>query len=966
MKYLLVCNFRPHLSGIIFPEYYLADLDETEQPKYLQKRVNTVTIDSYGLENDTYSKILQIAATLQPDYLEKKFSENQKKVLALKDLLAHKIIRKPLFAYLDRVMNQLLLLMQQQQLPVVFNLAKNQSVSQHQCHFETDSLTPQLCFRKGSENMVYQLYLWQGEQLIVPSKVGMMKLTNESAWVIWGNRLAQVAHINGNMLQPFLKDDVVIVKKNVIKDYFEKFILKVATKVNLDTEGFEVLTDRQLQCATLDITEHFMEQSFGLSLQFQYQNVRFYWYDKQLKHTKLVVDNEEVIVQLTERDLTAEQALIDTLERLGLSRETTNLFQLKEVKSELFALVHWLATHKNQLEKAGFTIKLPKIQDKVIALDTFHPQFNTQVGNDWFDIDVKVFVGAEVITFASLFPYIKRQDQFFPLANGTFFIIPTSWMHRYHALALHGKKNGNAVRLNKALFTLLDDLKEFKISTNDEVLTSEMIDYQPSVHLKATLRPYQLEGVKWLIRHYQEGFGACLADDMGLGKTLQTIAALLYVKEHSTLPTVSEAATQLNIFEQIDQQGYYLQALIILPASLVFNWEKELKAFAPHLMRLKYMGSKRKVHEKLLHRFDVVLTTYQTALKDKEILKKYQFQCIVLDESQHIKNKSSQVFKAINELKAAYKISLSGTPIENSLADLWAQMQFINPSILGSFNFFQKHFITPIEKQRDEVRTEELRKIVQPFLLRRTKQAVAKDLPALSTQVVYTDMSEEQEKIYEREKSAVRNHLLENYQSGDFAYRSLVLQSLTKLRLIANHPILSIPSFEGGSGKFSYILHQLDIIRKSGHKVLVFSTFTKHLALFERELMQQGTSYCKLTGQDSALQRDKAVEAFQNDSSVSTFLISLKAGGTGLNLTAADYVFILDPWWNPNAEDQAIARAHRIGQTRPVFATKFIAKDTIEEKILTLQDHKRQLADDILATSGRRDFRRDELIYLLE
>ncbi|NJL73990.1 MAG: hypothetical protein HC892_02010 [Saprospiraceae bacterium] len=233
-------------------------------------------------------------------------------------------------------MNQLLILMQQQQVPVVFNLAKNQPISQHQCHFEADKLTPQLCFRKGSENMIYQLHLWLGNQLIIPSKVGMIKLTNESAWVILGNRLAQVAHINGNMLQPFLKEDVVIVKKKVIKDYFEKFILKVATKVTLDTEGFEVLTDRQLQYATLEITEHFMEQSFGLSLQFQYQNTRFYWYDKQRKHTQLLVDKDDIIVQLTERDLTAEQALIDTLSLLGLSKETTSLFQLKDAKANYF------------------------------------------------------------------------------------------------------------------------------------------------------------------------------------------------------------------------------------------------------------------------------------------------------------------------------------------------------------------------------------------------------------------------------------------------------------------------------------------------------------------------------------------------------------------------------------------------------------------------------------------------------
>ena len=971
MQYQLVCNLRKYSATVMLPEFYLANVNAAQQLDYLNKRVTAITIANYPSVQKDYQNILDTAEALQLDYLEEKFSKNPKKKNSLEDLMKIEAIKNLLLTHFDKNIHQLLLQMQKQQIPLVLNVSKDHSITDCLCHFESEVLLPNLFFKKEQEGMTYQLRLWCRDKLLTLSQEAMLPLTNEPAWVLWKNKIMQVAHINGKMLKPFLDKDLVFVRKSMVKEYFEKFILKIATKVHLETEGFEVVTHRALDTPILDMEENFMDKSLGISLRFKYQNAHFAWYQKQQKHTRLAFQDEEVTVHLTIRDLGAEGRLLQIVKELGLEVGSGNLFQLPPSENQNpYSLIEWLITHKKQLESAGFSVKLPNIQNKIIALDPFFTNLSAQANNDWFDIHGEVTVGETIIPFAKLFPYIKQQNPFYPLENGTFFIIPATWMNRFLGLASHGKKSGQQVQLHKSLFTVLNELDDIKIVTPMGESTAETIEYQPSSRLKAQLRPYQLEGVKWLIQHYLQGFGACLADDMGLGKTLQTIATLLYIKENSilpTLPTQEKQATQLNIFDQSYENDHYqgLKALIILPASLVFNWEKELKTFAPHLIILKYIGSKRKLHQKLLTRFDVVLTTYQTALKDKEILTKYHFQCIVLDESQHIKNKSSQVFKAIDELQATFKISLSGTPIENSLSDLWAQMQFINPNLLSSFSFFQSHFITPIQKQGDELKKAELRNIVQPFLLRRTKAEVAKDLPPLSMQIFFSEMSDRQSDLYEREKSAIRNHLLDNFQASNFTYQSLVLQSLTKLRLLANHPILSIPNFEGNSGKYDDVLHQLDIIRKSGHKVLIFSNFTKYLALFEQHFIEQHFSYCKLTGKDSLDQRKRTIDQFQNDDAISAFLISMKAGGTGLNLTAADYVYILDPWWNPNVEEQAIARAHRIGQTMPVFATKFIAKDSIEEKILTLQEFKRQLAADIMATSGELNFRRDDIEYLL-
>jgi non-specific serine/threonine protein kinase len=346
----------------------------------------------------------------------------------------------------------------------------------------------------------------------------------------------------------------------------------------------------------------------------------------------------------------------------------------------------------------------------------------------------------------------------------------------------------------------------------------------------------------------------------------------------------------------------------------------------------------------------VVLTTYHTARQDLNFLEKMDWQFVVLDESQQIKNRDSEVSKVIRGLRGRHKISLSGTPIENSLADLWAQMEFINPSTLGTYAAFREQFQTPIERQGDERAKARLFSRVQPFFLRRTKEEVAPDLPPLSAQVFYCEMADAQRKRYEELKSAVRNEILALFD--DPATRFQALQALTRLRQLACHPLLADAAYAGESGKTDDVLAQWDVVRRAGHKVLFFSAFEQHLQIFRRRLEAEKTPFAWLTGDTPAPERARQVTQFQSDPTVQAFLMTLGAGGVGLNLTAADYVFLLDPWWNPAKEDQAVARAHRIGQARPVTALRFIARDTVEEKILLLQERKRQLGQALFAAGS--------------
>jgi SNF2 family DNA or RNA helicase len=444
--------------------------------------------------------------------------------------------------------------------------------------------------------------------------------------------------------------------------------------------------------------------------------------------------------------------------------------------------------------------------------------------------------------------------------------------------------------------------------------------------LNASLRTYQKEGYTWLCLLQQNGFGGCLADDMGLGKTLQAIAVLMRSKA------------------LYKGKGKHT-SLVVVPASLLHNWLSECIRFAPSLKVHLHVGIQRNRDLTNFGYYDIIISTYHTVRQDIEKLASFNFHYVILDESQMIKNASSQLYQSMIELQSDHKLVLTGTPIENSLSDLWSQINFVNPGLLGSLSFFKRSFVQPIEKKKDETREEKLKELINPFILRRTKQEVARELPPVFEQVRYCSMTDTQRRAYEEEKSMARNSILENFEELGLERSSImVLQALTRLRQIANHPAMVEEFSDLDSGKFIEVCRDVESVVSEGHKVLMFSSFVKHLNMFRMHFEELGIRFAYLTGSQNQKQRKDAVSVFQNGSNCPLFLISLKAGGVGLNLTAADYVFILDPWWNPASEMQALNRAHRIGQDKNVFVYRFISSNTIEEKIQQLQDRKRELA----------------------
>jgi SNF2 family DNA or RNA helicase len=382
---------------------------------------------------------------------------------------------------------------------------------------------------------------------------------------------------------------------------------------------------------------------------------------------------------------------------------------------------------------------------------------------------------------------------------------------------------------------------------------------------------------------------------------------------------------------------------------LIYNWEMEAGKFTPDLKILNYTGTLRNKDVKRFEKYDIVLTSYGITRLDAELFKQFYFNYVILDESQVIKNPTSNIAKAVRELKSRHKLVLTGTPIENTTLDLWSQMSFINPGILGSQSYFRNEYQNPIEKKNDESKSKKLHAVIKPFILRRHKSQVATELPEKVENIQYCSMSTEQEKRYEEVKSLYRERIFKLIETeGLGSSRFIILEGLTKLRQLANHPKMIEPSYSGDSGKLEDITHMLENAIAEGHKVLVFSQFVKHLEIVKHFLKTSKIDFAYLDG--SSMDRKEQVERFNREKTLKVFLISIKAGGLGLNLTQADYVFILDPWWNPAVEAQAIDRAHRIGQKNKVFTYKFITRNTVEEKILTLQQRKLKLTTDLITT----------------
>lgn len=576
-------------------------------------------------------------------------------------------------------------------------------------------------------------------------------------------------------------------------------------------------------------------------------------------------------------------------------------------------------------------------------------------GTDWFDISIELRYGKETADLKAIRDALAKKQNYVLLADGSKGILPAEWMARLGQYFQAGEIKKDRLRLSPYQFGIIDEL--YRSLENRPEWLAEMharrqrllnlqsqADVPVPEGLNATLRPYQQQGVNYLAFLHANRLGGCLADDMGLGKTLQTLAFLHWLKSQR-------------------QPENPNPSIIVAPASLVFNWQSEAARFCPGLRVLDYTGINRPKDTAAFAAYDIVLTTYGTLMQDIETLKDYPFHYAILDESQAIKNPLSQRYKAVRLIRAHNRLILSGTPVENNTFDLYAQFDFLNPGLLGSRAHFKKAFSDPVDKHQDPAAAELLAKIISPFLLRRTKEQVAAELPAKTESILYCEMGAEQRTIYEAVKQEYRERLTAQIQAEGIAKSQIhILEGLTRLRQICNSPALADEAYGSESVKLDTLAR---IIReKTGrHKILVFSHFVKMLALIAQRLDTEGIRYEYLDGQTR--NRAEKVTNFQTDETVRVFLISTKAGGTGLNLTEADYVFITDPWWNPAVENQAIDRSHRIGQNKPVNAYRLICRDSIEEKIYALQQQKQTLADSIIRIDeGGKSFDLEEVKQL--
>ncbi len=464
-----------------------------------------------------------------------------------------------------------------------------------------------------------------------------------------------------------------------------------------------------------------------------------------------------------------------------------------------------------------------------------------------------------------------------------------------------------------------------------------------SNNLQGTLRPYQLEGLKWLNFLDDFNFGGCLADDMGLGKSIQIISFVLLLKEKR-----KKCATNL----------------LVVPTTLVFNWQAEIKKFAPKLNIYTLHGAERIKNTKGLDKYDVILTTYSTLLLDINYLRKFPFEYIFLDESQQIKNPESQRYKAVKMLQARNRVAITGTPIENNTIDLYAQFSFACPGLFRTKQHFKELYSVPIDQFKDKRRARELQDKIKPFLLRRTKEQVAQELPPKTETILYCPMAKEQRDTYQAYEKEFRDFISAT-EVEELKKNSMhVLRGLTKLRQICNSTkLLKSDEVVGQqtSSKLEVLKVQIEM-NAPNHKMVIFSQFVSMLELIQTELDELNIGYVKLTGVTT--NREAVVSSFRNESEVRLALISLKAGGTGLNLIEADYVYLVDPWWNPAVENQAIDRLHRIGQEKHITAIRLICPDTLEEKMLELQNTKKALSSTLISDNGKL-LEKEELLTLL-
>jgi SNF2 family DNA or RNA helicase/uncharacterized Zn finger protein len=741
-----------------------------------------------------------------------------------------------------------------------------------------------------------------------------------------------IAHYKENQEANYFKKDFKKVYENVILPLSKKYEIetKILKKEKKNKTPIIEETNLSKQVYISDLEGEYI--LFKLCIQYPNKLI-------DVASNELLIQSiEENSIIYSDRNQSFEDNFIEEVRALHPAFATQeNIFYLTpEQLFENYWMLH--ATDKmkqmgievfgaNELKSFKFNINKPVIS------------VNLKSDTDWFDIEIDVSFGNQKASLKELQKSFIKKTNYVTLGDGTLGILPEEWMKKFSGYFKAGEIKKNGIQISNYQFGIIDELynemeskPNFLVDLFEKKKRLQNISQIEEVAIpkgvKAKLRDYQHHGLNWLAFLDKNQLAGCLADDMGLGKTLQTITFLQYLKS---------------------QKKKNPPSLIIAPTSLIFNWKNEIEKFCPTLKMLTFIGNNRTENKDNFDKYDIIISTYGSLLNDIEFLKDFQFHYVILDESQAIKNPNSKRYKSVRLLNSYNRVVLTGTPIENNTFDLYAQLNFLNPGLLGNMTHFKNTFSDAIDKEKNIDSSQLLSKIISPFVLRRTKEQVATELPEKTESIIFCEMEKEQRKVYEAFKNKYRDYLLNKIDENGVAKSQMyILEGLTKLRQICN--ATSMINDKEDYGNYSVKLETLieNIKEKTGnHKILVFSQFVKMLQIIKTRLDEEQIQYEYLDGQTSS--REEKVDNFQNNTNVRVFLISLKAGGTGLNLTEADYVFIIDPWWNPAVENQAIDRCYRIGQTKKVMAYRMICRDTIEEKIVALQSKKKAVASSIIS-----------------
>lgn len=756
-------------------------------------------------------------------------------------------------------------------------------------------------------------------------------ISRKNARILIDNKIYEFENdVDGAKLIPFFSKQCIVVEERHLKAYIEKVILPLVKSDKIIPTGFEIsLLDKitAVQLKVREVSQQSQMSLFGFNentasdvvftLAFFYEHFKFLSRG-QGREINYSIDNGFIIENVT-RDYDTENFIIERLKQLGI-----NLSSGSQRMSHHKGL-EWISQNHEEISSLGIEIDYlnKKQNSETLFIGERSIKIILDENKDWFDINAKVKFGDYVIPFLQILTLIQKGVTSFFLPNGELAQIPESWIQEYVPIFKFVKTIDGKPIVGKHVLKVAEEIeknKGLKINVKEKLRKFFNMQapekYPLPDNFKANMREYQSYGYNWLRTVDEINLGVCLADDMGLGKTIQTLALIQWL--------INENRGQI---------------LIVMPTSLIHNWISEIKKFCTNIRVLNHTGLNRAESSITFNGYNVILTSYAILRRDKHIFTEYLFDYCILDESQYIKNPKSDTAQTCYNISANHYLCLSGTPLENSISDLWSQMNFLNNGMLGNHNHFLKAF-------KHEGNPDLYHKLIRPFLLRRKKEDVLKDLPEKTILIEYADMPSDQHLFYRELRNQYRDLFIEDIETHGKLNPMVLLKGLMKLRQAANHPVLVDSDYNSDSGKYNSVCLKINEIVAKNSKVLIYSSFVEQLKLYKNFLDSNNIKYCYLDG--STKDRQYQTEIFQTDPNYNVFLLSLKAGGTGLNLTAAEYVFMLDPWWNPAAENQAFDRAHRIGQTKNVFVYKFITKNSIEEKIIALQNEKTELFEKMI------------------